>query len=154
MGLWSTIKGWLNIGGVKVMLQSVPTQVSRSGNELNGQLQLSSKSEKHVLKIEYKLVEEEVSGRGDDKETKEQLLGRSTMSDSFDIKADENKTLDFSISYAVPERLADKGGVMGSVGKLGAFASGQKLKYFVVAECDVKGTPLDPSDRVEVTIVD
>ncbi|HZT78887.1 MAG TPA: hypothetical protein VFA26_01590 [Gemmataceae bacterium] len=46
------------------------------------------------------------------------------------------------------------GGVPGAVGKLGAFARGEKLEYHLVAVCDVKGTPLDPSDRVAVTMVD
>jgi sporulation-control protein spo0M len=154
MGLWDTIKGWFNIGGVKVKLQDVPSTVSKSGNEVTGKVVLTSKSDKQVLKMTYKLILEKTTGRGDDKETKEISLGQSTCEEAFEIKKDETKTFDFAIPYSIEKGLQDMGGVLGAVGKLGAFASGEKLEYYVVAECDVKGTPFDPTDKVEVQVVD
>ncbi len=154
MGFLGTIKGWFNIGGVKVKLKDVPSQISKAGGTLNGHVTLTSKGEKHVLKVQYKLIEEKTTGRGDDEETEELVLGQSICNDSFDIKTGEDKTLDFAFDFELKERLADSGGMLGAVGKLGAFASGQKLKYFLVAECDVKGTAFDPSDRVELSVVE
>jgi len=115
---------------------------------------LISKSDQHVLDLKFKFVEEKTTGRGDDEETKETVLGSSVLNDAFDIKTGESKTFDFSISYAYDAKLADKGGVLGAVGKLGAFAAKEKLEYYVIAECDVKGTPFDPSDRSKVIMVD
>ncbi len=40
------------------------------------------------------------------------------------------------------------------VGKLGAMAGGEKDEYFVIAKCDVKGTPLDPEVKFPVRVVD
>lgn len=153
MGLLDKIKGWLNIGGVKVKLDVAP-QVSRSQSELPGKVTLTTKDDKHVLKLNYKLIEERTTGSDDEEETEETILGQVTMSEPFDIKGGETRELDFVIGYAIKERLADKKGMMGAVGKLGSFAAGEELKYYVVAECDVKGTALDPSDKREVQVVE
>jgi hypothetical protein len=48
--------------------------------------------------------------------------------------------------------MQDKGRALGAIGKMGAFASGEKTAYYVVAECDVKGTAFDPSDKVKVKV--
>jgi len=154
MGFLDTAKGWLNIGGVKVKIQDLNPLIPRSGNQITGKVLLTSKGDKHVLKVVYKFLLRKTTGRGDQRQTKEFTLGQSSHNEPFDIKTGESKTLDFAIGYSLEKSLKDLGGVLGAVGKLGAFASGEKVEYFVVAECDVKGTALDPSDRVEVTIAD
>jgi hypothetical protein len=154
MGFWDTIKGWLNIGGVSVKLQGVSPTVSKAGHEIPGKVALTTKSDKHVLKLQYQLVLERTTGRGDDKKTEEVVLGESSMAQPFDIKTGETKTYEFVIPYSMEKSLQDMGGVLGAVGKLGAFASAEKLEYFVVAKADVKGTPFDPTDKVSVKVVD
>lgn len=154
MGLWSTIKGWLNIGGVKVTLEGVPSTVSKAGGEIRGETVLTSKGDKHVLRVDYQFVLEKTTGRGDDKKTEEIVLGRAAMTEPFDIKTGETRTLDFVIPYSIEKTLKDMGGVLGAVGKLGAFAAKERLRYLVKATCDVKGTAFDPSDRTEVQVVD
>lgn len=133
-------------------LQDVLKRIFREGGGVNGKILLTAKSDKQVLKVEYKLIEEETTGGGDDKETEETILGRSSLDNPFEIKAGEEKTLEFAFDFALKERLADKGGALGAVGKLGAFASATKQEYYVVAECDVKGAAFDPSDKVKVVI--
>jgi len=154
MGFLDTAKGWLNIGGVKVKIQDLNPRISRAGNQITGKVLLTSKGDKHVLKLTYKFIMQKTTGRGEDRKTKEFTLAQTALTEPFDIKTGESRTLDFSIPYALEKSLKDAGGVLGTVGKLGAFAVGEKEEYFVVAECDVKGTALDPSDKVEVTIVD
>lgn len=154
MGLLDKIKGWLNIGGVKVKLEGVNPAVSKAGNEISGKAVLTSKSDKHVLKVNYKFIVEKTTGRGEDKETKEFVLGQSSLTEPFDIKAGESTELEFVIPYSIEKSLKDMGGVLGAIGKLGAFAAKEKLEYFVVAEADVKGTPFDATAKMEVTLVD
>jgi hypothetical protein len=154
MGLFDTIKGWFNIGGVKVKLKEVPTSISKSGGDISGTLELLAKGDKHVLKVTCRLVETETTGSGEDKEEKENTLGELVMNDEFDIKKEEVKTLDFTLNSQIPERLQDKGGVLGTVGKIGAFASSTKIEYHIVAICDVKGTAFDPSAKAKVNVVD
>lgn len=153
MGFLDTVKGWLNIGGVKVKLQEVSPQVPRSGSQITGKVLLTSKGEKHVLKLTYKLLLERTTGRGDEKKTTDYVLAQSADNTPFDMKTGESRTVDFAIPYSLDKALKDQAGVLGAVGKLGAFAAGEKDEYFIVAECDVKGTALDPSDRLKVKIV-
>lgn len=153
MGFMSTVKGWLNIGGVKVKLEGVSPTISRSMNTLGGKVRLVSKSDKEIIKLTYKLIMEVTTGKGDEKETKESVLGHTVVNGPIQIKAGEEQVHDFSFNYAIPEQLKDKGGMLGAVGKFGAFAAGEKIKYYVAAICDVKGTALDPSDKVTVTVV-
>lgn len=153
MGLMDTVKGWFNIGGVKVQLE-VASSVSRSGNELPGKITLTSKGDKHVLSVKCKLVEAVTTGRDDEEKTEEKTLGQTTISGEFDMKTGETKSFDFVMPYAIEERLADKKGALGAVGKLGNFASGTKIEYTVIAECDVKGTAFDPTAKQEMKVVD
>ncbi|MCE9545638.1 MAG: sporulation protein [Planctomycetia bacterium] len=153
MGLLSTVKGWLNIGGVKVKLEGLSPTLSRSGDTINGKVHLASKSDKQVLKMTYALVMETTTGKGEEKKTKKSVLGQSINKEGFEIKAGEEKEMDFQFTYAIPETLKDKGGMLGAMGKLGAFANSEKVKYYISACCDVKGTALDPEAKHEVTIV-
>jgi hypothetical protein len=154
LGFLDTVKGWLNIGGVKVKLQDVNPRVSRSGSQITGKVLLTSKGDKQVLKLAYKFVMKKTTGRGEDRKVKDFTLAQVIREEPFEIKTGESKTLEFSVPYSLEKSLKDQGGVLGTVGKIGAFATGEKEEYFVVAECDVKGTALDPSDQVEVTLVD
>lgn len=154
MGLLDTIKGWFNIGGVKVRLAEAPSQLSKSGNEFTEKVELTSKSDKYVLKLTYQLVEAHTTGRDDDEKTKETVLGEMVVDEEFDIKAGETKALDFQVAYAIPERMRDKGGVLGAAAKFGAMAGAEKLEYEIVAVCDVKGTALDPSAKKKVVLID
>jgi hypothetical protein len=154
MGLWSTIKGWFNIGGVSVKLKDVNPLVPKSGNTITGKVLLTSKDDKQVVKLDYKFIQKKTTGRGNEKETKEFTLGETTFDQPFEIKKDESKTLDFAINYSIEKSLKDMGGVLGGIGKIAAFASAEKLEYFVVAQAGVKGTAFGPSDRVPVQIVD
>jgi hypothetical protein len=154
LGFLDTVKGWLNIGGVKVKLQDINPRVSRSGSQITGKVLLTSKGDKQILKLAHKFVMRKTTGRGEDKKIKDFTLAQVIREEPFEIKTGESKTLEFSIPYSLERGLKDQGGVLGAVGKFGAFAAGEKEEYFIVAECDVKGTALDPSDQVEVTLVD
>lgn len=154
MGLFDSVKGFLNIGGVTIKLQGVAGHVSKNETSIPGQLVLTTKSDKHVISIHYKFINEQSRGSGEDKETDEIIIGETFVKEPFDIKTGETKTLDFAIPFVWKARLKEKSGMLGAVGKLGAMAMSEKEKFYVVAEADVKGTPLDPSDKVMVQVVD
>jgi hypothetical protein len=154
MGLLDTVKGWLNIGGVKVEVQDVNPMVPRNGNEIHGKAVLTSKSDKEVQKLVYKFLLRKTSGRGNERKTKDFILGQSSSNEPLTIKGGETRTIDFTIPYSVEKGLKDMGGVLGTVGKLAAFAASEKLEYLVIVECHVKGTALNPWNKVNVEIVD
>ena len=152
MGLLDTIKGWLNIGGVKVRLEGLNDVVAKTGTNIKGKVILTSKSDKTVLKVTYKFVLQRTKGSGDDKEVEEKVIATRVLPESFEIKTGETKELEFDLTYSISADLKDKTGVLGGIGKLAAFATSEKDEYFVIAEADVKGTPLDPSAKVKVTV--
>ncbi len=154
MGLLNTVKGWLNIGGVKVEIQDVNPMVPRNGSTITGRAVLTSKSDREVQKVVYKFLLRKTSGRGNERKTRDFILGQSSNNEPFFIKADETKELDFTIPYSVEKGLKDMGGVLGTVGKVAAFATGEKLEYLVIVEAHVKGTALNPWNKVDVEIVD
>ena len=157
MGFFTKIKNKLGIGGVKVSLQTAP-QVSISGGVVEGTVVLTTKSDQEVTEVEVKLVEEYTTGRGDDKKTKDIELGSVKMTDHFAIKVGETKEIPFSFPFELvksnSDQLAEKGGALGALGKMGKFANNEKSEYFVEADVDVKAAALDPSDRKDVRLVD
>jgi SpoOM protein len=154
MGLWGTIKGWFNIGGVRVKVQGVTPMLPKTGNLITGKVLLSTKTDKEVKRMTYKLLLRRTSGRGEERKTKDHVLAQSTQDQPFALKKGEAKTIDFSIPYSLEKSLKDMGGVLGAIGKIGAFAAKETDEYFVVAECGVKGAAFSPTGSVPVRPVD
>lgn len=154
MGFFDKIKGWLNIGGVKVKIEGLNPNVKKSNNQLGAKVVLATKNDKQVLGLTYKFMLRKTKGSGEQKEVKEFTIGSSSSTEGFELKAGQTKTLDFTIPYSIEKTLADMGGVLGGIGKPAAFASGEKLEYYVTAVASVKGAAFDPSDTVYVKVVD
>ena len=154
MGLWNTIKGWLNIGGVKVKIHDMSQVVPRNGSRITGKVTLTTKSDKSVQKVVNKFLLKRTSGRGEEKKSEEFVIAQAVLNQPLDLKAGESKTMDFAIDYSLQKSLKDMGGVLGAVGKFGAFVTKEKDEYLVVAEAPVKGAALTPRDQVKVTLGD
>ncbi|MCB9235362.1 MAG: sporulation protein [Bacteroidia bacterium] len=156
MGFFDKIKNKLGIGGVKVELK-VPGQVEKASGVISGTVILTTKSDQEIKEIEIKVLEEYTTGRGDDKKTKTFTLGSVKMSDVFPIKTGETKEVPFTVNFEIlksnNDELAEKGGALGTLGKLGKFASNEKSAYFVEADVDVAAAALDPSDKKEIRMV-
>ncbi len=155
MGFMAKVKQWFGIGGVDVQLQC-ENQIAKQAGVVNGAITLSSKSDLHVLTLDVKMIEEFTTGRGDDEETKELELGTMRLAGAFDIKAGETKTVQFQLPFAElksnADELKERGGALGALGAMAKFANAESSEFFVVADCDVKGTALDPGDRQPVTL--
>jgi hypothetical protein len=161
MGLWGTIKGWLNIGGVKVLLWKYSEPLRKSNPVITGAVLLKTRSPKTVLSMEVRLIEEHTTGKGEERKTETTVLGRYKVPESgpglgypLELKPGEDREEPFTMNVAIPQRLRDQKGVVGSVSKVGAFLSNDKVEYFLVAEADVKGTPFDPTHKVPMSIVE
>jgi hypothetical protein len=165
MGLWSTIKGWLNIGGVKVLLWKYSEPLSKANPVITGSVLLKSKGDKTVTTLEVKVIEEhtttEGSGEDKEKETETTVLGSCKFPDlepgigyPLELKAGQDKDQPFTLRVAMPDRLQTRSGVLGGVGKLAAFASGEKVEYFLVASASVKGAAFATTDKKKLKITD
>ncbi len=152
MGLLDTVKGWLNIGGVKVKIEDLNQVIPKDGSKITARVNLMSKSDKTVTRVTYKFLLKKSTGRGQEKETKEYVIAQRADPGPFDLKAGDTKTLNLDLDYSLAKSLKDLGGVLGGIGKIAAFASAEKEEYLVVAQADVKGAAISPSDSVRVTI--
>jgi hypothetical protein len=156
MGFFSKIKQMLGIGTVSVKL-NVPGHATVESGKIAGTLVITGKSAQQIKSIKIKLDEEYTTGRGDDKKTQTFTLGIWNDNNAFDIAEGEVKNVAFEMPFEMQkssnDKLAEKGGVLGGLGKLGNFADNAKSAYKVNAEVDVVGAKLDPSDSCEIKVV-
>ena len=165
MGLLSTIKGWLNIGGVKILLWKYTEPLSRSNPVIEGSVLLKTKSDKMVTSLEVKVVEEITEEEEEDGEKKKvtttNVLGSYKFPDRepglgypLELKAGQNQEQPFIVHVALTDRLRDHIGVLGGLGKLAAFASGEKVEYYLVAEAKVKGAAFNTTAKEKLKVGD
>ena len=164
MGLLSTIKGWLNIGGVKVLLWKYTEPLSRSNPVITGAVLLKTKSPKSVMGLEVKVIEE-VTEEEEDGEKKKvtttNVLGSFKFPEHdgglgypLDLAPGQDKEQPFTVNVDLPDRLRDRKGVLGGLGKIAAFGSGEKIAYFLVAEAKVKGAAFNTTAKEKLKLGD
>jgi hypothetical protein len=161
MGLWSTIKGWLNIGGVKVLLWKYTEPLKLSDPVITGAVLLKAKSPRTILALEVKVVEVHTFKEDDQEKEETEELGNYRVPDDepglgypLELKPGENQEEPFSLTVDVPDRLRHKGGVLGKAGKVGAFFASDKLEYFLIAEASVKGAAFATRHKVRIKVVE
>lgn len=156
MSFFAKLKQFAGIGTLDVKLQ-MPPHFQATDAAINGTLLITAKSDQSVLNILLELEEEFESGRDDDKKTKFFTLGSLRLNEPFELKQGESKNLPFSVPFELKQssndQLKAKGGLMGAIGKMGAWAENEKRNYKFKAVVDVKGTSLDPSDSVELKLL-
>lgn len=157
MSLFSKIKQFAGIGTLDVKVQG-PAQFSAGAAQLGGTVHLTAKSEQQMLSITVELREEFTSGRDDDKKEQRFVLGSQHFGEQFTMKEGETRTLPFSLPVAFRKsanaQLKEKGGLLGGMGKLNAWAATEKSTYKLHCEVDVKGTSLDPSGEQDLKLVE
>jgi hypothetical protein len=165
MGLWATIKGWFNIGGVKVLLWKYREPLSRSNPGMTGAVLFKTKSNKTVVSLEVKVIEEVTTteGEGEDKKTTTDttVMGSVKFPEDdpglgypLELKPGENQEQKFTMDVTMTDRLENAGGLLGKVGKAASWFSKDKVAYFLVAEASVKGAAFRTSDRQKLEIGD
>ena len=163
MGLMSTIKGWLNIGGVKVLLWKYTEPLSRANPVISGAVLLKTKSDKTVTGLEVRVIEEVTEEEEEDGEKKKvtttNILGSFKFPDRdpglgypLELKAGQDKEQEFTVHVALTEHLQNHKGVLGGIGKLAAFTSGEKIEYFLVAEASVKGAAFNTTAKEKLKV--
>ena len=160
MGLLSTIKGWLNIGGVKILLWKYTEPLSRTDLVIEGAVLFKSKSDKTVTSLEVKVVEEitTTDGEGEDKTTEKEtnILGTVKfpihdpgLGYPLEVKAGVNQEQTFSLNVALTSHLQEYSVPTTKLGKLAALASkdSEKVEYYIVASAAIKGATFSTEDK-------
>ncbi|HUM53339.1 MAG TPA: sporulation protein [Chitinophagales bacterium] len=156
MSFFSKIKQALGIGTISVKINA-PGQLNAADGKLKGSLFLTAKSDQKVKKMEVKLEEEQTTGRGDNKKIQTYTIGSWNDNSMFEMKTGETKTVEFEFPVQVykssTDQLAEKGGMLGGLGKMAKFADDTRSEFKVCAIVDVDGAKLDPSDSCNINII-
>ena len=160
MSFWSKMKGWLNIGGVTLSILEVEQPITGKTGLIRGKLKISSKSGQKITQFTYRFLVDETKGKGAEKKATTTTIAETTEKVDREVKAGSAETVDFSLPYDMSsalEKLGQKGGFLGAVGQVGAFASkamAEKgiLDYYVEIKCSVQGSALSAGSKVPVRV--
>ena len=157
MGFMDKVKGWLNIGGPKVSIVDIEQPIDGKAGAVKGRFSITTKRTAKVVGCTQTFYVIETTGRGEEKKEVRTVIAERKESAVMELQADSTTEGTIHIEYnttGMLDNLADKGGMLGALGKVGKFASGMGEKgikdYFVEVACDVEGTPLDPADKMMV----
>jgi len=157
MGFLDKVKGFLNVGGPKVAILEINQPITGKFGVVSGTAKVTSKRPAKIVKFTQKFVRVTTKGTGDEKQVETTIVAENEQSLDIEVKETDPCDLPIHISYdssTIADRMADKGGMMGALGKVGQFASGLQDKgiedFFVEVTVDVVGTPLDPTAKMQV----
>ncbi len=157
MGLLDKIKQFFGVGTVSVKL-STPSTFSSKESVLKGSVTITAKSDQDIVSVEIELQEKWSKGKGDEVTEKTFTLGSLKMNEAFSMKKEEVKTINFEVPYDIVksdnDRLKEKGGVLGGLGKMSSFLDNERSEFTVIATVDVKGATFDPNDIANIKKVD
>lgn len=156
MSFWNKVKQFFGIGGVKLELQVNPAYSKKEGL-IQGKVNVTTKSPQTIKEIKLKLEEVWQTGRGEQKTSKTFELGTSSIP-GFSIQPGESKLIDFTLPFhtlkSEADRLKEKGGFVGSLGKLEAFTNAEKSSYSLIASAETQGTAFSPNDVKSIQLTD
>lgn len=157
MGFLDKAKSFLNVGGPKVSIIEINQPITGVFGVVSGTAKVTSKRPAKIAKLTQKFIRVTTKGTGDEKEIETTIIAENEQLLDISVSETDPCDLPIHISYdssTIADRMADKGGVMGALGKMGKFASGLQAKgiedFFVEVGVDVVGTPLDPTDKIPV----
>jgi len=156
MSFFGKLKQGLGIGTAKVELQ-VPGQIQKASAEIAGKVIITAKSDQQVQSVKLSFIEEYTQGRDENKTTREYTLGKLDLNESFDIKQDEQKVIDFNLPFQLAlssnQSLAEEKGMLGALGKAAVYAKNEKSEFKVKVSVDLLGVALDPCDSQDVHLI-
>ena len=143
MSIFKKIKQGLGIGTAKVELQS-PASISKDAGELTGKVIVIAKSDQKVKSIKISLVEKSVVGSGETREERTKVIESLVLDESFEIKKDEEKTIDFTLPlHGSGDSASLK--IFGGTLTISGGESSTSKNLQVVATVDLEGVALDPT---------
>jgi hypothetical protein len=154
MGLWDKIKGWLNIGGVKVLLWKYSEPLKKSNPVITGAVLLKTKSPKTVLSVEVKFIEELTYQEDDQAKTDTKVLGRyhvpsqaSGLGYPLHLQPGENREEPFTVHVAPTDRLQNRGACWGPSASSARWRPGSRWPTTWWPPPTCRARPLTPPTR-------
>lgn len=156
MGIFAKVKQFLGFTGVKVKVE-VDEKIPKDSGLVEGRILVTAAADQHVLGVTVQMYEQWSHGSGADRKTDKYDMGEWELGEEFDLKAGDERKIPFSMGFvrakSKNDKMIDQGGVMGAMGKVGAFMDSESSMYFINASVDVQGAALDPNDVKIVQLV-
>jgi hypothetical protein len=157
MGILNKVKGFLNVGGPKVEIIEIDQPITNIFGVVSGTAKVTSQRPAKIVKLTQKFIRVTTKGTGEEKKVDTTIIAETEQALDIEVTETDPCDLPIHISYdssTIADRMAEKGGVMGALGKASKFAKGLQDKgiedYFVEVTVDVVGTPLDPTAKMQV----
>lgn len=148
MSIFGKIKQVFGVGTVKVQIETEPTFKTEDGI-LRGKVNITGKSDQEITDVTIKFEESYSTGTLDNKSSTNIMLGETKLAGTI-IKSGQMVSMPFELPFyygkSKNEAMADKGGLMGGLGKINQFTNGERSTFKIIATADVKGAALDPND--------
>ncbi len=153
--MFRKVKNWLGIEGVKIELD-IPEVASSGMGYLPGKIRFLSKTNQTIEKVQLKLIERYVRGRGDEKKIDEYQLGQMTLSKPINIPGETAIEMEFKLPFQMKQSEMDEIGSKNIFNKgfvsIARWINAVDSKYFILAEANVSGVALDPFVKREIKI--
>lgn len=149
VAFFKKVKNFFGIATVVVTIET-PDTFSENQGTIDGTIVVTGKSEQEITLVKIGLFEHWRTGGGEDKTEKHfELGGVDICTEAFTIQEGEERkfpfSLPFSLIHSKNDEMAGQGGVMGAMGKVGAFLDQEKSTFKLVAMADVKAATFDPN---------
>jgi hypothetical protein len=149
MAFFKKVKNFFGIATVVVTIDC-PDTFSAEQSTIDGTITVTGKSEQEVTVVQIELREHWRTGSGEDKTEKHFDLGKLVVCDQpFTINENEERKFPFSLPFSLlrskNDQMVEQGGVMGALGKVGAFLDQEKSTFKLIAMADVKAATFDPN---------
>lgn len=147
MALFDMVENFLS--PVTLEIECPSTFYARQG-AIEGQIKVTAQGAQQISEVVIILIERSrYSGESEE----ELVVGKTAVcSRPFTVAAGEEKRLDFSLDFSLPERgwdhIINEGGVLGALGKVVEFldngTESVSTSYDLIAAADVAGCKFDP----------
>jgi len=158
MSFFKKIKQGLGIGTAKASLV-VSESLSKDAEEIKGQLNIAAKSDQSVKSIKIYLQKVSNVTVGEEQQRKVEVIESLILGDAFEIKEDEEKTIDFVMPLQFNKPDAASVNVKGWTVSFGAsnpleidVFSSSSTWVEVMATVDLEGVAIDPTSTQRLTI--
>ncbi len=153
--MFRKVKNWLGIEGVKIELD-VPEVASIGMSYVPGRIRFLSKTNQTIDRVELKLIERYVRGRGDEKKIDEYELGQMLLTKPIDIPGETAIEMEFKLPFQLKrsemDKISSKNIFSRGFVSIARWMNAVQSKYFIVAQANVTGVALDPFVKKEITI--
>lgn len=153
--MFAKLKQFVGMVGITVELE-IPSNLPLDATSLTGKVRVIAKQDQHITKVQVTMKQVHREGTGEKQTVNEFEIGEIIITNQpFDIKTGETKEYPFTLSFTrrktSDQRLAESGGVLGVLGKMGKMMDNERDNFWVTAMADVKGAALDPNATKEIT---